>query len=139
MRSGSSRGKMAPPIQIILTRRLDRDLSVPLILVDPFGTLLFYSEPAETLMGRRFRESGAMPADEWSSSGFVPVDDEGKAIPSEEFHAVDRANQTATGVSVLLHAGLDGVLRHLGVATIPGTRLQDKLLGAAAIFREAAK
>ena len=58
---------MAHPIQIILTRQLAGYLSVPTFLVDPNGTLLFYNEPAEVLLGRRFDETGAMPAEEWST------------------------------------------------------------------------
>jgi hypothetical protein len=49
---------MAHPIQIILTRQLAGYLSVPLFLVDPKGDLLFYNEPAEALLGRRFDETG---------------------------------------------------------------------------------
>jgi hypothetical protein len=58
---------MAHPIQIILTRQLAGYLSVPAFLVDPKGTLLFYNEPAEVLLGRRFDETGAMPAEEWAT------------------------------------------------------------------------
>ena len=58
---------MGLPIQIILTRQLAGYLSVPLFLVDPKGDLLFYNEPAEAILGRRFDETGAMPAAVWSS------------------------------------------------------------------------
>ncbi len=67
---------MAHPIQIILTRQLAAYLSVPLFLVDPKGNLLFYNEPAEAILGRRFDETGAMPLEEWSSA-FTRFDDEG--------------------------------------------------------------
>jgi hypothetical protein len=43
---------MAQPIQIILMRQLAGYLSVPLFLVGPNGDLLFYNEPAETILGR---------------------------------------------------------------------------------------
>ena len=55
---------MAHPIQIILTRQLAGYLSVPLFLVDPKGNLLFYNEPAEVILGRRFEETGALTAEE---------------------------------------------------------------------------
>jgi hypothetical protein len=47
------------------------------------GTLLFYNEPAEVLLGRRFDETGALPAEEWSAI-FAPVDQEGQPIPPAE-------------------------------------------------------
>ena len=74
---------MAHPIQIILTRQLAGYLSVPTFLVDPNGTLLFYNEPAEVLLGRRFDETGAMPAEEWSTI-LAPVDHEDQPIPPAE-------------------------------------------------------
>src|SRR6185503_4696493 len=75
--------QMAYPIQIILARQLAGYLSVPLFLVDPTGILLFYNEPAETILGRRFEETGAMPAEEWSSA-FMPLDEDGRPIPPED-------------------------------------------------------
>lgn len=39
------------PIQIILTRQLATHLNVAVFLVDPKGTLLFYNEPAEAILG----------------------------------------------------------------------------------------
>ena len=74
---------MGHPIQIILTRQLAEYLSVPLLLVDPEGTLIFYNEAAESILGQRFEESGAMTAEEWASA-FSRVDDEGQPFPPED-------------------------------------------------------
>ncbi len=76
-------GQMGLPIQIILTRQLAGYLSVPLFLVDPKGDLLFYNEPAEAILGRRFDETGAMPAAVWSSM-LPALDDRGQPIPPAE-------------------------------------------------------
>src|SRR5215467_15008989 len=76
-------GKMAQPIQIILMRQLAGYLSVPMFLVGSNGDLLFYNEPAETILGRRFDETGAMSAKEWSAA-FKPEDSDGHAMPPED-------------------------------------------------------
>jgi hypothetical protein len=73
---------MTHPIQIILIRQLAGYLSVPVFLIDPKGNLLFYNEPAEIVLGRRFQETGPMPTDEWSTV-FTPLDDEGQPFPPE--------------------------------------------------------
>jgi len=73
---------MAQPIQMILMRQLAGYLSVPLFLVGPNGDLLFYNEPAEAILGRRFDETGAMSANEWSSA-FTPEDSDGHLILPE--------------------------------------------------------
>ena len=70
---------MAQPIQIILMRQLAGYLSVPLFLVGPNGDLLFYNEPAEAILDRRFDETGTMSAKEWSSA-FTPEDSGGHPI-----------------------------------------------------------
>ena len=48
---------MGQPIQIILMKQLAGYLSIPLFLVGPNGDLLFYNEPAEAILGRRFDEN----------------------------------------------------------------------------------
>jgi PAS domain-containing protein len=126
---------MAHPIQIILARQLAGYLDVPLFLVDPKGTLLFYNEPAEAILGRRFQESGAMAADEWST-GFAPVDEEGKAIPPEELPLMIALARQRPAYRRIFIRGFDGVQRHLEVAAIPITGLQGEFLGAMALFWE---
>ena len=41
-------------VEVILMRQLASYLAVPIFLVDPAGNLIFYNEPAERLLGRRF-------------------------------------------------------------------------------------
>ena len=51
-------------------------LAMPIFLVDLVGTLIFYNEPAEALLGRRYDETGDMPLEEWGTV-FVPTDADG--------------------------------------------------------------
>ena len=126
---------MAHPIQIILTRQLAGYLSVPLFLVDPKGTLLFYNEPAEAILGRRFEETGAMAAEEWSSV-FTPIDDGGEPIPPDELPLRITLTKRRPAYRRFRIRGLDGVIRRLEVASIPITGIQGEFLGAAALFWE---
>ena len=41
------------PIQIILARQLASSLDMPILLVDTLGTLIYYNEPAEAILGQR--------------------------------------------------------------------------------------
>ena len=66
-----------------MTRRLLASyLALPIFLVDPSGTLVFYNEPAEQILGRRFEETGEMSAAEWSTI-FQPTDDAGRPLAPE--------------------------------------------------------
>ncbi|MFQ5953741.1 MAG: hypothetical protein ACE5JZ_01585 [Kiloniellales bacterium] len=126
---------MAHPIQIILTRQLAAYLSVPLFLVDPKGNLLFYNEPAEAILGRRFDETGAMPPEEWLSA-FTRFDDEGQPIPPEELPVMITLTKKRPTYKRFRIRRMDGVIRHIEVASIPIAGLQGEFLGAAALFWE---
>jgi PAS domain-containing protein len=128
-------GKMAQPIQIILMRRLAEYLSVPLFLVGPSGDLLFYNEPAEVLLGRRFDETGAMSAKEWSSA-FTPEDSEGHPVPPEDVPLMITITKKRPAYQRFFIRGFDGVRRHVEVASIPIAGLDGDFLGGVALFWE---
>lgn len=129
---------MAHPIQIILLRQLGGYLSVPMFLVDPKGDLLFYNEPAEVILGQRFDETGAMSADKWSSA-FIPVDEGGDPVPPENLPLMISIAERRPAYRRFFIRGLDGVVRHVEVASIPIVGLQDDFLGAVALFWEVPK
>jgi PAS domain-containing protein len=126
---------MAYPIQLILIRQLAGYLSVPLFLVDPKGDLLFYNEPAELILGRRFEETGKMSAEEWSAA-FTPLDQERQPLPPENLPLRITLAKQRPAYRRFFIRGLDGVLRHVEVASIPITGLQGEFLGGAALFWE---
>ena len=126
---------MAHPIQIILTRQLAGYLSVPTFLVDPKGTLLFYNEPAEVLLGKRFDETGAMSAEEWSTI-FAPADKEGQPIPPADLPLMIALRERRPAYQRFFIRGLNGIQRHLEVVAIPILGIQGEYLGAVALFWE---
>ncbi len=126
---------MAHPIQIILTRQLAAYLSVPLFLVDPKGNLLFYNEPAEAILGRRFDETGAMPLEEWSSA-LTRVDDEGQPVPLEDIATMITLAKKRPTYKRYHARGLDGVVRHIEVTSIPINGLRGEFLGAVVLVWE---
>ena len=126
---------MALPIQIILIRQLAGYLGVPLLLADPKGDLLFYNEPAEALIGLRFEETGAMPAKTWTSM-LMPIDEQGQSIPPENLPLmIALATQRPAYKRFHIH-GMNGVRRHIEVASIPIVGLQGEFLGGVSLFWE---
>jgi PAS domain-containing protein len=126
---------MALPIQIILIRQLAGYLGVPLFLADPNGDLLFYNEPAEAIVGLRFEETGAMPAKTWTSI-FKPIDEQGQAIAPEDLPLMISITTRRPAYKRLYLHGMDGVRRHIEVASIPVIGLQGEILGAASFHWE---
>ncbi len=99
------------------------------------GTLIFYNEPAEAILGRRFDETGALSLDEWSSA-LTRFDDEGKHIPREDLPLIITLSKKRPAYKRYHTKGLDGVVRHLEVTSIPLTGLQGDFLGAVVLFLE---
>ena len=122
-------------IEMILVRQLASYLAMPIFIVDPQGTLVFYNEPAESILGRRFEETGEMPIAEWSTI-FEPTDEAGKLIAPEDIPlAVALAERRPTHRALWIR-GLDKVQRHLEVTSFPLIGQARRYLGAIAIFWE---
>ena len=110
-------------------------LAIPIFLVDLAGTLIFYNEPAEALLGRRFDETGEMPLEEWGTV-FVPVDAEGTVLAPQELPlAVALAERRPAHGRFSITAG-DGMRHDLAVTAFPLIGQNERELGAVALFWE---
>lgn len=125
------------PIELILMRQLASSLAMPTFLVDAEGTLAFYNEPAEQLLGMRFDETGEMPVSGWSTV-WQPAEANGSPLPAERLPlAIAIAERRPARGDLWIHA-LDGTRRHIEVTALPLVRATGQLLGAVAIFWEIA-
>jgi PAS domain-containing protein len=122
-------------VELILMRQLASCLSVPVFLVDPEGTLLYYNEPAERLLGSRYDETGEMPASEWSTV-FTPTAEDGSTLPPEELALAAALRKWHPAHRGLIIRGLDGVTRRIAVTAFPLEGQGGRRLGAVAIFWE---
>lgn len=123
------------PIEVILTRQLASTLAMPVFLVDPAGTLLFYNEPAERVLGMRFDETGEMPADEWSTL-WACTEDDGRPLPPERLPLMIAVTERRPAHSEFWIRGLDGARRRIEATAFPLMRLTDQVLGAVVLFWE---
>jgi PAS domain-containing protein len=124
------------PIELILARELGSHLVTPIFIVDRDGGLLFYNEPAEKLLGRRFDESGPMPLSEWRML-LVPTSASGERLPEDALPLDAALGERRPAHGRFWITGLDGVARELEVTALPLEGHADRLLGAIAIFWEA--
>lgn len=122
-------------IEVILARQLAEQLVMPIFIVNPAGDLLFYNEPAETILGLHYDETGMMPASEWSTA-FEPVDQNGKPINPENLPLMISLLKRHPAHSRFWIHGMDGVLRQIDVTAFPLNAQGNRFLGAVAIFWE---
>lgn len=122
-------------IEVILSRELASCLAVPIFIVDPDGTLIYYNEPAEAVLGSRFAETGEMPADVWGTI-FMPTDEAGESIPPEELPlSVALAEQRPTHGDIWIR-GLDGARHHIEITAYPLIGIGNRSVGGVAMFWE---
>lgn len=125
-------------IEVILARQLAEYLAMPIFIVDPAGDLLYYNEPAEGILGRRYVETGPMPASEWSTI-FKQVDQEGNPIQPEELPLVIAMTQYHPAHKRFWIEGLDKTRRQIELTAFPLMAQANRFLGAIAIFWEVPK
>lgn len=122
-------------ISLILARDLASKLATPMFLAAPEGDLVYYNEPAERVLGRRFAESGPLSREEWSSI-FTPTDLDGTAIPLEEQPLAIALLEHRAAHRAMAITGLDGVQRNVEVTAVPIMPHRDELVGAMALLWE---
>ena len=122
-------------IEVILTRQLASYLALPIFIVDEDGTLIFYNEPAEAILGQRFEETGEMPADEWAQA-YTITDDDGTPVAPDGLPLTIALRQHRPAHRRLMMVGRDHVRRQIEVTAFPLTGQAGRHLGAVAIFWE---
>ena len=123
-------------LEVILVRQLASYLAVPIIVVDPEGTLLYYNEPAEELLGRRFEDAGEMPKEVWTTV-FQQTEEDGTPVDPEKLPLVIALREHRPHSRPLTIIGLDGVRRRLLVTAVPLIGQSGRHLGGIAIMWDA--
>lgn len=122
------------PVELILLRHLASRLAVPVFVIDPDGDLIYFNEPAEAVLGRRFEEIRVMPFAEWTTA-FAPSA-HGRPLGAEELPLVVSLRR-----SIPAHGRVDivsgkGQPRTIEVTSFPIVAPDSRLLGAVAMFWE---
>jgi PAS domain-containing protein len=122
-------------IEVILSRQLASYLSTPVFIVDESGTLVFYNEPAEQILGQRFEETGEMPRDEWITAS-TATDNAGNLLPRESLPLMVALTERRPVHGHFWITGLDKVRRCIATTAFPIVGQAGRNLGAMAIFWE---
>ena len=122
-------------IEIILCRHFASHLQTPVFLVDPEGNLLYYNEPAEPILGRRFSETGAMSVEEWSTA-FKATDEDDIPLKPDELPLSIALTERRPANKKFWIVGLDNVRRYIETTGLPIIGQSGGFLGAVAFFWE---
>jgi PAS domain-containing protein len=120
---------------LILARAFAAQLATAVFLVDAEGTVIYYNEAAERLLGNRFIEGVGMRAEEWSTV-YRPRDADGETVPLQSLPlgVTMLKREPAHGIITILSA--DGVDRRIEVAAFPLFAHTEDFVGAVSLFWE---
>ena len=124
------------PVEMILVRQLATYLYVPVLVADTTGTVVFYNEPAERILGVRFDETGRIDPEE--ADRLVELSDDPSAGPDEAGRPLLTALQQRRPVHArrrLLRRS-DRVRLQVELTAFPVIDQEQRLLGAVAMFWE---
>lgn len=125
-----------PPPQrnlvLILARSFASHLATAVFLVDAQGSVIYFNEAAERLLGQRFVEGHGMTALEYTKL-FEPTDLQGNRIPVFETPLGVRREPAHAELTL---RGADGVVRPIEATAFPLLAHAGEPVGAIAIFWE---
>jgi hypothetical protein len=124
---------MAYAIELILNRQLADCLAIPVFITDTIGNLLFYNEPAEEILGKRYEDTGEMPVEQWSTV-FKNKDESGEPLPPEELPLVKTLKTRLPYFKTFWIESLMGKAEKISVTSYPIIGRAGSFLGAVAIF-----
>ena len=120
---------------LIMARDFASRVATATFLVDPDGSLIYYNEAAERILGRPYVEGESMPAAEWATA-FQPVSESGEPLPLESLPLGLALSRHEPAHGSLRIVGGDGVARTIEVTGVPLFAHAGEFVGAMAIFWE---
>lgn len=124
---------MAYAIEIILNRQLADCLAIPVFITDIEGNLLFYNEPAEEILGKRYEDTGEMTVAEWSTI-FKNKDENGESLMPDDLPLVKTLKNQLPYYKTFWIESLQGKTEKISVTSYPIIGRAGGFLGGVAIF-----
>jgi PAS domain-containing protein len=106
------------PVELIMARGMMSNLASPAFLVDNDGSLIFFNEPAGTMLGLTYEEAGPLAAEEWGTM-FKPLDYDGNPIPVEQLPLLRAISAGRPGHSRMAIRSTKGELQRIEVCAFP--------------------
>lgn len=120
-------------VVLILARELASNIATPMLVLDHNGTLVFFNEPAEEVLGAPFSTVGEIPAATWDEQ-WPTTDEHGGEISLLESPLARVILDQEPAHQVIIVTGLDGVRRRIATTVYPLFGSTRRFVGAVAVF-----
>lgn len=118
---------------LILAREFASNLATPTLIADEDGTLVFFNEAAESVIGSTFAEADELPLEEWTVR-FAPRSLESEPLPFERRPTGIALRERRAAHERYRITSLDGVERDVSVTALPLFAHTDEFVGIVVIF-----
>jgi PAS domain S-box-containing protein len=123
-------------LPLILARELASNLATPLAIIDADGTLVFFNEPAELIIGNTPSELGELSEEAWRAR-FSATHPDGSPATLDDMPTVRARRERAPAHATLVVTTQDGRTRTLEVTAFPLLVGDTEIAGVVALFWEA--
>ncbi|MDQ4145434.1 MAG: PAS domain-containing protein [Actinomycetota bacterium] len=118
---------------LIVARELASLVATPVFIVDAEGTLIFFNESAEEVLGLRYSEAGELSVEKWATM-WAPQDSEGAALDASELPLVQALSSRRPIHRPFAITTGNGKKLEIEVTAFPLFARADHLVGGVAIF-----
>jgi PAS domain-containing protein len=123
------------PLPLILARELASNVATPFLVLDKDGTLIFFNDRAEQIIGSTPAELGELSEEEWRALLTVERLD-GTPVPSDQTPSSIARRECRPVLDTLVYTRDDGHSMKLVVMAVPLLAHADDLAGVFLVFWE---
>jgi PAS domain-containing protein len=122
-------------VVLILARELASNIATPMLVLDEVGTIVFFNEPAEKILGARFASVGEVPAQDYDSK-WATTDPDGNELSLLRGPMARVVSDHTPAHRVIRVRGLDGVWHLIETTVYPLFVSASHFVGAVGVFWE---
>jgi PAS domain-containing protein len=122
-------------VVLILARELASNIATPMLVLDENGTIVFFNEPAEKVLGATFASVGEVPAEEYDAR-WQTTDPDGNELSLLHGPLSRVVSDHAPAHRVIRVRGLDGEWHLIETTVYPLFASASHFVGAVGVFWE---
>ena len=132
--TGMSGGRQKSVV-LILARELASNVATPMLVIDDVGTIVYFNEPAERVLGATFASVGEVTAAEYDER-WATTDTEGNELSLRRGPLARVVSEHTPAHRVIRIRGLDGVWHVIETTVYPLFASATSFVGAVGVFWE---
>jgi len=122
-------------VVLILARELASNIATPMLVLDETGTIVFFNEPAEKILGATFASVGEVPAEQYDAT-WATTDPDGNELSLRRGPMARVVTDQTPAHRVIRVRGLDGVWHVIETTVFPLFASASHFVGAVGVFWE---